>query len=129
MRGNVIEQAQQGVLLECRSGSQAGCNAGTTRLTGNTIGGRVRDLGGTIRQVNTTAGALVYTGLQAQATLDGNVFAALGNVVGSYSDGVSGTPSLAYTGNRELSTATASLDLRPATPSTDPDFSFAAAYR
>ena len=129
VRGNVIEQAQQGVLLECRSGSQAGCNAGTTRLTGNTIGGRVRDLGGTIRQVNTTAGALVYTGLQAQATLDGNVFAALGNVVGSYSDGVSGTPSLAYTGNRELSTATASLDLRPATPSTDPDFSFAAAYR
>jgi hypothetical protein len=130
VRGNVIEQAQQGVLLECRSGSQAGCNAGTTRLTGNTIGGRVRDLGGTIRQVNVTAGALVYTGLQAQATLDGNVFAQLGNIVGSYSDGVSGTPSLAYTGNRELSTAgAASLDLRPATPSTDPDMSFAAAYR
>ena len=75
VRGNVIEQAQQGVLLECRSGSQAGCNAGTTRVTGNTIGGRVRDLGGTIRQVNVTAGALVYTGLQAQTTLDGNVFA------------------------------------------------------
>jgi hypothetical protein len=130
VRGNVIEQAQQGVLLECRSGSQAGCNSGTTRLTGNTIGGRVRDLGGTIRQVNVTAGALVYTGLQAQATLDGNVFAQLGNIVGSYSDGVSGTPSLAYTGNRELSTAgAASLDLRPATPSTDPDMSFAAAYR
>jgi Right handed beta helix region len=130
VRGNVIEQAQQGVLLECRSGSQAGCNAGTTRLTGNTIGGRVRDLGGTIRQVNVTAGALVYTGLQAQTTLDGNVFAQLGNIVGSYSDGVSGTPSLAYTGNRELSTAgAASIDLRPATPSTDPDLSFAAAYR
>jgi hypothetical protein len=130
VRGNVIEQAQQGVLLECRSGSQAGCNAGTTRLTGNTIGGRVRDLGGTIRQVNVTAGALVYTGLQAQATLDGNVFAQLGNIVGSYSDGVSGTPSITYTGNRELSTAgVASLDLRPATPSTDPDLSFAAAYR
>jgi hypothetical protein len=130
VRGNVIEQAQQGVLLECRSGSQAGCNAGTTRLTGNTIGGRVRDLGGTIRQVNVTAGALVYTGLQAQTTLDGNVFAQLGNIVGSYSDGVSGTPSVAYTGNRELSTAgVASLDLRPATPSTVPDLSFAAAYR
>ena len=50
--------------------------------------------------------------------------------MGSYSDGVSGTPSLAYTGNRELSTAgAASIDLRPATPSTDPDLSFAAAYR
>lgn len=130
VRGNVIEQAEQGVMLECRSGSQAGCNAGTTRVTGNTIGGRVRDLGGTIRQVNTTAGAMVYTGLQAQATIDANVFALLGNVVGTYGDGVSGTPSLAYTGNRELSTAgTASLDLRPATPATDPDLSFAAAYR
>jgi hypothetical protein len=126
VRGNVIEQAQQGVLLECRSGSQAGCNAGTTRLTGNTIGGRVRDLGGTIRQVNTTAGAVVYTGLQAQATLDGNVFASLGTVVGSYSDGVSGTPSIALSANREL---TAVPDLRPATASTDPDLSFAAAYR
>jgi hypothetical protein len=126
VRGNVIEQAQQGVLLECRSGSQAGCNAGTTRLTGNTIGGRVRDLGGTIRQVNVTAGALVYTGLQAQATLDGNVFASLGTVVGSYSDGVSGTPSVALSANREL---TAAPDLRPATAATDPDLSFATAYR
>jgi len=130
LRDNVIEQAQQGVMLECRSGSQAGCNAGTTRLTGNTIGGRVRDLGGTIRQVNTTAGTMVYTGLQAQATLDGNTFALLGTVVGTYSDGVSGTPSLALNGNRELSSAgTASLDLRPATPATDPDLSLAAAYR
>jgi hypothetical protein len=118
------------VLLECRSGSQAGCNAGTTRVTGNTIGGRVRDLGGTIRQVNTTAGALVYTGLQAQATLDGNVFALLGSVVRTYDDGVAGSPSLALSGNRELSTpGSASLDLRPATPATDPDLSFAAAYR
>jgi hypothetical protein len=130
LRGNVIEQAEQGIMLECRSGSQAGCNAGTTRLTANTIGGRVRDLGGTIRQVNTTAGALVYTGLQAQATIDGNVFALLGSVVGTYGDGVPGTPTLAYIGNRELSTAgTASLDLRPATASTDPDLSFATAYR
>jgi hypothetical protein len=130
LRGNVIEQAEQGITLECRSGSQAGCNAGTTRLTANTIGGRVRDLGGTIRQVNTTAGALVYTGLQAQATIDGNVFALLGSIVGTYGDGVSGTPSLAYTGNRELSApGTANLDLRPATASTDPDLSFAAAYR
>jgi hypothetical protein len=127
IRGNVIEEAQQGVLLECRSGSQAGCNAGTTRVTGNTIGGRVRDLGGTLRQVNTTAGALVFTGLQAQTSLDGNVFASLGTIVGSYSDGVSGTPSLAYTGNREL--ASPSLDLRPATASTDPDLSFATAAR
>ena len=58
------------------------------------------------------------------------IAALLGNVVGTYGDGVSGTPSLAYTGNRELSTAgTASLDLRPATAATDPDLSFAVAYR
>jgi Right handed beta helix region len=130
IRGNVIEQAQQGVTLECRSGSQAGCDAGTTRLTGNTIAGRVRDLGGSIRQVNTTAGALVYTGLQALATLDGNVFALLGTAVGTYSDGVSGTPSVASTGNRELASAgVANLDLRPSTPTTDPDLSVAGAYR
>jgi hypothetical protein len=126
IRGNVIEQAQQGITLECRSGSQAGCNAGTTRVTDNTIGGRVRDLSGAIRQVNTTAGALVYTGLQAQATFDGNVFASLGAIVGSYSDGVSGSPSLALGANRQL---TAAPDLRAATPATDPDLSFAAATR
>jgi hypothetical protein len=128
LRGNVIEQAQQGITLECRSGSQAGCNAGTTRLVGNTIGGRVRDLAGVVRQVNTTAGTLVYAGLQAQALLDGNVFASLGSMVGNYSDGVSGTPSVASTGNRQLA-APASIDLHAATPATDPDLSFANANR
>jgi Protein of unknown function (DUF1565) len=123
LRGNVIEQSQQGVLLECRSGSSAGCNAGTTTLAGNTIAGRVRDLGGVVRQVNTTAGAMVYTGLQAHAVFDGNVFSALAQVLGTYSDGVSGTPSYSYTSNRELA-APARIDLRPATSTTDPDLSF-----
>jgi hypothetical protein len=131
VRGNVIEQAQQGVLLECRSGSEAGCDAGTTAVTGNTIGGRVRDLGGTIRQVNTTAGALLYTGLQAQAAFDSNVFAALPQIVGTYNDGVSGAPSYSYTANSELSApaGAANLALRLATPATDPDLFFAAANR
>jgi hypothetical protein len=131
LRGNVIEQAQQGVLLECRSGSSAGCNAGTTVLSGNTIAGRVRDRGGTVRQVNTTAGVMVYTGLQAQTGFDTNVFAGLAQVIGSYSDGVSGAPSYSYSGNRELSApaGAASLNLRPATASTDPDLSYADAYR
>jgi hypothetical protein len=129
VRGNVIEQAEQGVLLECRDGPQAGCDAGTTRVTANTIGGRVRDLGGTIRDVNITAGVLLYRGLQAQTTIDGNDFAQLHLAVGTWGDG-SGSPTIAYTGNRELSSAgAASLDLRPATPTTDPDLSFAAAYR
>ena len=46
LRGNVVEQSQQGVLLECRAGSQAGCwSTGTTPASpGNTIAGRVRDL-------------------------------------------------------------------------------------
>jgi hypothetical protein len=131
LRGNVIEQAQQGILLECRSGSSAGCDAGSTALTGNTIGGRVSDLGGTIRQVNTTAGAMLYTGLQAPAAFDGNVFADVGQAVGIYSDGVSGSPSYSFTANRELSasSAVANIDLHPATPTTDPDLSHAAAYR
>ena len=131
LRGNVIEQAQQGILLECRSGSSAGCDAGTTALTGNTIGGRVRDLGGVIHQVNTTAGAMLYTGLQAPAAFDGNVFAGVGQAVGIYSDGVSGSPSYSFTANRELSasSALANIDLRPATPTTDPDLAHATAYR
>jgi hypothetical protein len=131
VRGNLIEQAEQGVLLECRSGSEAGCDAGTTVVTGNTIAGRVRDLGGAIRQVNTTAGALVFTGLQAHATFDSNVFAALPRVIGTYSDGMSGAPSYSYTANSELSApaGAANLALRLATPTTDPDLSFAAAHR
>jgi hypothetical protein len=132
VRGNVIEEAQQGVLVECRSGSQAGCNSGTTTLVGNTIGGRVRDLGGTVRQVNTTAGAMLYTGLQAQLLFDGNVFSAVAENVGTYSDGMSGAPNYSFApSNRALAAppAIAGLDLRPATPSTDPDLSYANAYR
>jgi hypothetical protein len=131
LRGNVIEQAQQGVLLECRAGSQAGCDAGTTRLTDNTIAGRVRDLAGTVRQVNTTAGVLVFTGLRAATTIDANAFALLPRAVGIYSDGVSGTPSYTYTNNREFTAppAGANLNLRAATPATDPDLSYADAYR
>jgi hypothetical protein len=120
LRGNVIEQAQQGVLLECRAGSEAGCDAGTTVLSGNVIGGQVRDLDGTVRQVNTTAGVLVFSGLQAQTTIAGNAFAGLPRLVGNYSDGVPGAPSYALSGNRELSAAPA---LRAAAPATDPDLS------
>jgi hypothetical protein len=120
LRGNVIEQAQQGVLLECRAGSEAGCAAGTTLLSGNVVGGQVRDLDGTVRQVNTTAGVLVFSGLQAQTTITGNAFAGLPRLVGSYSDGVSGTPSYALSDNRELSVVPA---LRAAAPATDPDLS------
>ena len=131
LRGNVIEQAQQGVLLECRAGSQAGCDTGTTRVTGNTIAGQVRDLGGTVRQVNTTAGVLVFTGLKAATTIDDNAFAMLPRPVGIYSDGVSGTPSYTYTANREFSVPPAgtNLDLRAASVRTDPDLSYADAYR
>jgi hypothetical protein len=131
LRGNVVEQAQQGVLLECRAGSQAGCDAGTTRLTDNTIAGQVRDLSGTVRQVNTTAGVLVFTGLRAATTIDANAFALLPRPIGIYSDGVSGTPTYTYTDNREFTAppAAANLNLRAATPATDPDLSYADAYR
>jgi hypothetical protein len=130
IRGNVVEQAQQGVLLECRSGSQAGCDAGTTLVTANTIAGQVRDLSGTVRQVNTTAGVLVFTGLKAATTIDGNTFAMVPTPVGIYSDGVSGTPTYTYTSNAEFGAPPvgAQLDLRAAGTATDPDLSYADAY-
>jgi hypothetical protein len=130
LRGNVVEQAQQGVLLECRAGSQAGCDAGTTRLTANTIAGQVRDLSGTVRQVNTSAGVLVFTGLKAATTIDGNAFASVPTPVGIFSDGVSGTPTWTYTANREFSVTPAEADigLRAATAATDPDLTSANAY-
>ncbi len=130
LRGNVVEQAQQGVLLECRAGSQAGCDTGTTRLTANTIAGQVRDLSGTVRQVNTSAGVLVFTGLKAATTIDGNAFASVPGPVGIFSDGVSGTPTWTYTANREFSVtpAGANIDLRAATTTTDPDLAYANAY-
>ena len=125
VRGNVIEEAQQGVMVECRSGSQAGCNSGTTLLVGNTIGGRVRDLGGAIRQVNTTAGAMLYTGLQAQLALDGNTFSAVAQDVGTYSDGMAGNPNYSFApSNRALAAPQTVASLRPAAPSTDPDLSY-----
>jgi hypothetical protein len=122
LRGNVIEQAQQGVLLECRGGSEAGCAAGTIALSGNVVGGQVRELDGTVRQVNTTAGVLVFSGLQAQTAITGNAFVGVPRVIGSYSDGVSGAPSYALSANREVSGAPAP-SLRAATPATDPDLS------
>jgi hypothetical protein len=129
IRGNVVEQAQQGVLLECRAGPQAGCDAGTTRVTGNTFAGQVRD--GAVRQVNTTAGALVFTGLRAAATIDGNAFAMLPAPIRLFSDGVLGAPRYAQAANRVFAAPppAAMLDLRAARPATDPDLSFADAFR
>jgi hypothetical protein len=125
LRGNVIEQGEEGVMLECRAGSEAGCDAGATTLTGNVVGGQVRDLGGTVHQVNTTSGVLVYNGLQAPATISANVFAGVPRAVGVYSDGVSGAPSYTVSGSRELPRPSAVPQLRLATPATDPDLSFA----
>jgi hypothetical protein len=129
IRGNVVEQAQQGVLLECRAGPQAGCAGGTTRITGNTFGGQVRD--GAIRQVNVTAGALLFTGLRAAATIDGNAFAMLPASIRAFTDGVLGAPHYLQAANRVFATPppAAELDLRPARPATDPDLSFADAFR
>jgi hypothetical protein len=130
LRGNVVEQAQQGILLECRGGLQAGCDTGTALLAGNTIGGQVRDLGGTLRAVNTTAGVLAFSGLRATVAMVGNTFALLPRAVGAYSDGVLGVPVLSSLVNRVFSAAPPAtpLSLRPATPATDPDLSYATAY-
>jgi hypothetical protein len=126
LRGNVVESSQQGFLLECRAGSSAGCASGTIRVEGNTVAGRARDLSGTMRNVNTTAGVLVFEGLRAQVTIADTLFAFLPAAVKIYADGVSGTPSVTQTGGGILSSSDAPLDLRAARATTDPDLSFAA---
>jgi hypothetical protein len=126
LRGNVVESSQQGFLLECRSGASAGCATGTIRLEGNTVGGRVRGLSGALTTVNTTAGVLVYTGLKAPVTVVDNLFSMLPTSVKTYSDGVSGPPSVTETGNVVASSSSAAPDLREARATTDPDLSFAA---
>lgn len=128
LRDNVVEQAAQGILLECRAGPQAGCVAGTALVAGNTLAGQVRDPGGPVRQVNTTAGVLVFSGLRARTTIASNAFALLPRAVGAYSDGVLGPLGYLTLGNRSFATAAGSLDLRPAAAATDPDLSFAKAY-
>ena len=126
LRGNVVESSQQGFLLECRAGSQAGCASGTILVQGNTVNGRARDLAGVMRNVNTTGGVVVFEGLAAPVTIADNLFAMVPAVVRTLADGVSGTPSVTVTGGRVMSTSAASLNLRAAHATTDPDLSFAA---
>jgi hypothetical protein len=125
LRGNVVESSQQGFLLECRSGASAGCATGTIRLEGNTVGGRVRNASGALTTVNTTAGVLVFAGLKAPVTLADNLFSMLPTYLKTYSDGVSGAPSVTETGNVVASSASGP-DLREARATTDPDLSFVA---
>ena len=129
LRGNVIESARQGFLLECRSGIDAGCAAGTILVQHNTVGGRVQGLSGTLTAVNSTAGVLLFDGLPASVTVDANVFAMLPATVKAYTGGVAGTPASTVTNNLVLASSPASLALRAARAATDPDLSHADAYR
>jgi hypothetical protein len=130
VRDNVVEQAAQGILLECRAGPQAGCVSGSALLADNTIAGQVRDPAGLVRQVNTTAGVLMFGGLHARTTIDANAFALLPRAIGAYSDGVPGPLAYLALANRAFGAAAggASLDLRAAAPATDPDLAYASAY-
>ena len=127
LRGNVVDSAQQGFLLECRAGDSAGCADGTILLQDNTVAGGVRNLAGAMTNVNTTAGVLVFTGLQARVTIADTLFAMLPATIKTTSDGVSGTPSVTQTGGRVLTGSGAPLMLREARATTDPDLSLAAA--
>ena len=129
LRGNVVESAQQGFLLECRSGADAGCAAGTILVQHNTVGGRVQGLSGALTDVNRTAGVLLYDGLPARVTVDANVFAMVPAAVRAYGGGVAGIPSLTETANVVRATSPADLRLREARAQTDPDLSHADAYR
>jgi hypothetical protein len=126
LRGNVIESSEQGFLLECRAGASAGCASGTILLQDNVVGGRVRDLGGSLTTLNHTAGVLVFSGLPAAVTLTHNLFAMLPTAIGSSSDGVSGTPSVTQSGTTVTSSTGAPLPLRAARATTDPDLAYPA---
>ena len=125
LRGNVVESSRAGILLECRAGADAGCARGTILVQGNASGGRVRNLAGVLTSVNTTAAVEVSTGLPAQVTVAGNLFTMLPATVRLSADGVSGTPMVAETANRVVSSTSAGLDLRAARAVTHPDLSFA----
>jgi hypothetical protein len=129
LRGNVIESARQGFLLECRSGADAGCAAGTILVQHNTVAGRVQGLSGALTNVNSTAGVMLFDGLPARVTIDANAFAMLPATVKRYAGGVAGTPSSTETNNVVLSSSSANLALRQARAATDPDLSHADAYR
>ena len=126
LRGNVVEASEQGFLLECRAGASAGCARGTILLQDNVVGGRVRDLGGSLTTVNRSAGVLLFSGLQAAVTLSHNLFALVPMAIGSSSDGVSGTPSVTQSGTTVMTSTAAPLALRAARATTDPDLSYAA---
>lgn len=126
LRGNVVEASQQGFLLECRAGASAGCAAGTILLQDNVVGGRVRDLAGSLTAVNRTSGVLLFSGLPAAVTLTHNLFALVPATIGTSSDGMSGTPSVTQSGTTVMSATGAALPLRPARATTDPDLTFAA---
>jgi len=126
LRGNVVEASEQGFLLECRAGASAGCAAGTILLQDNVVGGRVRDLAGSLTAVNRTAGVLLFSGLPAAVTLTHNLFAMVPTTIGNSSDGVSGTPSVTQSGTTVMSSTGAALPLRAARATTDPELAFAA---
>ena len=126
LRGNVVEASEQGFLLECRAGASAGCARGTILLQDNVVGGRVRDLGGSLTTVNRSAGVLLFSGLQAAVTLSHNLFALVPTAIGSSSDGVSGTPSVTQSATTVMTSTAAPLALRAARATTDPDLSYAA---
>ena len=87
--------------------------------------GRARDLAGVMRNVNTTGGVVVFTGLAARVTIADTLFAMVPVAVSTRSDGMSGTPSVTLTGGRVMSSSAASLDLRAARATTDPELSLA----
>jgi hypothetical protein len=126
LRGNVIEASEQGFLLECRAGASAGCARGTILLQDNVVGGRVRDLGGSLTTVNRSAGVLLLSGLPAAVTLSHNLFALVPTAIGNSSDGVSGTPSVTQSGTTVMTSTAAPLALRAARATTDPDLTYAA---
>ena len=109
----------------CRAGASAGCARGTILLQDDVVGGRVRDLGGSLTTVK-RRGVLLFSGLQAAVTLSLDLFALVPMAIGSSSDGVAGRRRSPRAGTTVMSSTAAPLALRAARATTDPDLSYAA---
>ena len=120
LNGNVVEVADQGIELECRSGfvsDTAGCGAGAYRLTNNTVGGAVM-FGGRRAQVNTTGCILAGPVASSAITASSSGLRCI-----SAPRVVSGPQPVSQTGTVDASGPVTTMRTGPR-PAFDPDLSY-----
>jgi hypothetical protein len=133
---NVVESAEQGVLIECKRSGDAGCvgddsgaSQSTVTMAGNVIGGAVMD--GTSRyQVNRAGCVRAWTGItppRVTTSVSDQLCIATPRAVSVASDGYNGAPAISNAGIRNMAGPISTL--RAAVPATSPDLSYGARAR